>query len=725
MALKEMAVPESPKLYTKRYQNLLGVDFSCDVTEVDQRRTPTGTNMISDEGANPVKRLGWRPIASLPQSAGKILKMTTREKYEGDGDGIECYIYMLAEHGLYELECHYKSADDVVTKIYRGEADDSNSTYKGEFFYFDNRLFVMIARTDTSSEDEDSAMSFVMEEIQKGSTASRQSYIPEATISRSPDGSGGMSLEPVNILNQTRIFSFRGDGTSTSFYMYPSEVRSDPRYQKMRANNTEPRVLKVEINTNGTWTEVVRGAGAGKYTLSGTSTETVYSANKKPISLAVADCVIVFGTAPPAPSVVGQDNVRITFTPVNMSHTYSDTVADGLYRENRQDLLSASSIAIYGHTTTDRVFVVGGLNKNKVYYSAVNDPTYFPDNNYITIGYDTNEVKGLVRVSDSLAAIKSDSIYDNTLYMIRGSFLDENMVFTVLPTSAKLGSLNTASIKTLIDEPLFLTRSGVFGIASTYLTSEKTIKSRSRFVDKKMLLEHNLENSCAVVWKKYYILCVNDHCYVLDGRKTTSDITGNTDYQYEAYYWEGIPAKVFTTYNDSLFFGTADGQICKFNTDVLDRTAYCDNGIEVWTEQGGFSLTDKNELEEVVATPICCEWSTSLDDDGAPQKFKTLNKKGNLVTLLPQTKTSADVTLVKDGIQYKSLDRFWANIFDWSELNFAEFPFTSNITARDDFIRKKVKKYKRLQIVIRNEGMFEPFGILGITKTYYYGNFAK
>ena len=723
MALKEMAVPESPKLYTKKYQSLLGVDYSCDITEVDQKRTPTGTNMISDEGANPTKRLGWRIIASLPESAGKILKTSTRERYEGDSDSIICYMYVLAEHGLYELEHHKKASENVVTKIYRENEDDSESTYKGEFFYFNNRLFVMVVRTVESTGE----IIAHMREIKKGTTVNPEAYIPEATISRRPNGSGGTSLEAINVLTQTRTFSFLADGTSTDFYLYPKNVRDNPLYSKMRSavwTDDDRGGLKVERLTDDGWELVDRS----EYTLANAEFIQAYSANKTVLNLAIADCVVKFNTAPPASQY--EDNIRITFTPVDMNHTYSDTIVNGMYRDTKTDILGTNNIAVYGNTTMDRIFVVGGTNKNKVYYSAVNNPTYFPDNNYITIGYDTNEIKGLVRVSDSLAAIKSDSIYDNTLYMIRGSFYNDNAVFTVVATSAKLGAISTESIKTLIDEPLFLTRNGVFGIANVLYTTEKTIRNRSKFLDRKLVKEENLDSSCATVWDKYYILCVNSKCYILDGRKIARDITGNTDYQYEAYYWENIPATSFAVYNDDLFFTTADGNICKLNTDVFNRTKYCDNGKEYWQfddEGHEYLLLEErpegDPLGETVAIP--CEWSTPLDDDGAPQYFKTLNKKGNLLTLLPYEQSSADVILNKDGEVFKNLERFYADIFDWAYVDFARFPFSSNITARDDYFRVKIKKYKRLQIIVRNDALFEPFGILGLTKTYYYGNFAK
>lgn len=95
-----------------------------------------------------------------------------------------------------------------------------------------------------------------------------------------------------------------------------------------------------------------------------------------------------------------------------------------------------------------------------------------------------------------------------------------------------------------------------------------------------------------MVWNRYYILAVNGHGYVLDGRKKSSEKRRNTDYVYEAYYWENIPATCFFTYADELWFGTADGRICKFNTDIDDITAYCDNGTEITDNDGKLLLED-------------------------------------------------------------------------------------------------------------------------------------
>lgn len=721
MALKQMDVPKSPKLYTKKYQGLLGVDYSCDVTEVDPRRTPTGTNMISDEGANPVKRLGWRVVDQLTSLAGEIKAMATMENETSD-DTIDFFIFILAEHGIYRMARRNSHIDDTITRIFPMNPEDMAYDIDGTFTYFGGKLYAFVSwksngnLVGTAMLEMSQTVSFVNEPT---------FHIPEVTFNLKPNGTGGVSLEGVNLLEPKRIFSYQGN-SNTWYYLYPKAVRKDPRYRKI-VDDIKVEVLQDDGTGEFGWVTLTEGTD---YEVFGRETVTLFNKTKEAVTGSVINNRIhLLNGAYPADADLGSDNVRITFTPAVMLHTYDPTVYDGIYKPEYQALCTTKATEVYGHTTADRVFATSGTEANKIYYSAVNDITYFPDTNWLTAGYDTNDIQGLVRVSDFLGVIKSDSIYDNTLYLIRGSFLDDNMVFTVVPSSAKLGAISPKSIMTLINEPLYLSRSGVFGIASVFYSDEKEIKNRSRFVDRKLVKEPNLENACAVVWNKYYLLCVNDHCYILDGRKSEYDATGNTTQIYEAYYWENIPAQCFVTFKDELYFAASDGRICKFNTDVDSITKYCDNGIEVWTEgdnnEWTLTLTDVNGDDEVVATPIVCEWSTPLDDDGSPQYFKTLNKKGNLVTLLPQERSSAKVTLNKDGESWEQLETFYVDIFDWGEVYFDRFPFSSSITARDDYFKKKVKKYKRLQITIKNDAIFEPFGILGITKTYTYGNFAK
>jgi hypothetical protein len=62
--MAQQKLPDVPTPRTTIYDNLLGVDFRADQTEVERRRSPNMVNMISDLGGNPIKRDGYRRVAS-------------------------------------------------------------------------------------------------------------------------------------------------------------------------------------------------------------------------------------------------------------------------------------------------------------------------------------------------------------------------------------------------------------------------------------------------------------------------------------------------------------------------------------------------------------------------------------------------------------------------------------------------------------------------------------
>ena len=101
-------------------------------------------------------------------------------------------------------------------------------------------------------------------------------------------------------------------------------------------------------------------------------------------------------------------------------------------------------------------------------------------------------------------------------------------------------------------------------------------------------------------------------------------------------------------------------------------------------------------------------------------------KKGTMVTLVPHYQSGCEVTIVKDGDVFTYLPEFDASLQSFDLVNFGrgEITFNGNPVAFDDFTKKKIKKYKRLQIQLANNKA-EPFGITQITKTFTLGNYAK
>ena len=53
-------VPKKPKVYTTKYDNFRGVDFTNDPSNVWSHRSPNAKNMTPDLSGRPWKRTGWK-----------------------------------------------------------------------------------------------------------------------------------------------------------------------------------------------------------------------------------------------------------------------------------------------------------------------------------------------------------------------------------------------------------------------------------------------------------------------------------------------------------------------------------------------------------------------------------------------------------------------------------------------------------------------------------------
>lgn len=687
----KLSIPAQPSYKHAYYEQLKGADFSRDMTEVNRRRSPDMLNLISDNGGNPIKRRGWRQMTNV--NGGKIEKILLHKESSG------IVKYIIAAQGIYAV--HDVDGLETVTQLV------AYATLECADLFMYNDVVYAFANGNLYRFKDLQAENLLNSDKVK---------IPEASISRNPDGTGGVSLEGINLLTPKRTYSFLGNETSTEYSLVPEKLKTNDFYKYIVADS-----IKVEVmNSDGTFEVKTKDTD---YTIGEVTTLKGKNVLGQVVDFGVCSPKITFKTAHDA-VITGQDNVKITFENFDATEDHKETINGvetiiykGQYKEARADLLKTSITKAYGYSTTDRIFAVGGVNKNRVYYTGVDEPTYWPDNNYFVAGQDGNDIVGLHTYSSYLAVIKGDTNTETTVYLAYGQTLGTETYFAVKPTMGGAGGIATKTFATLGDDPLFLTRDGIFAITNVFATTDNVLRNRSYYVDKRLIEEQHLEESCAIVWKRYYILCVNSHCYVLDGRQKSNDSNNTTNYSYECYYWDNVPATCFFVYENELWFGTAAGTLCKFNTDVHNETAYCDDGVGTTSSTGDIVMT------EGVAIP--CRWSTPLDDDGIPQYFKTLNKKGSLITLLPYNRTSAIVTLSADGDRVFTLGIFYADIHTWEMIDFTRFTFSANEAAQDDFFNKKVKKYKRLQITVENKAIYEPFGLLKITKTYTLGNFSK
>jgi len=167
---------------------------------------------------------------------------------------------------------------------------------------------------------------------------------------------------------------------------------------------------------------------------------------------------------------------------------------------------------------------------------------------------------------------------------------------------------------------------------------------------------------------------------------------------------------------ESLYFGTEDGRICKVNSDIAAMYRYSDGGTRVTGTQ---EITGGAAIDAV--------WSTKYDDDGTPAILKTMLKRGCCVTIKPYARSSGTVYFRSDrtaGTERQVATR-QMDILDFADIDFERFTFNTDDSPQEIFLNRKVKNYKRLQIIARNSEVNEGFGIFQITKHYVTGNYAK
>lgn len=468
-------------------------------------------------------------------------------------------------------------------------------------------------------------------------------YIPLVVIGRKPAG-GGTLYEDINLLGDKQKNSFLADGSSKTYQLTATNIQG------------------VEgITVNG-------------------SAVTAYTVN-------LAAGTVTFTTAPAAPAVAGQDNVVITFR--KAYEGYSSRIA------------TCRTAALF----SDRVFVTGNPDfPNRDWYSALNNPAYIPDLSYSQVGSEETAIVGYRRLGQYLAIVKEDNSQDSTLFLRSATVSDIGVVFAIQPGAVGIGAISRYAFANLMDEPLFLSRTGVYAITSNVVTAERTIKNRSYFVDARLAKEEGLEEAVACEWNGYYLLAVNERCYILDGKQAKSykgQYAG--DYSYECYYWENVPARVLLENRGVLYFGAASGEVCRMNDDLPGIKKYNDNGQAI----------------------TAC-WSTKADDDGDFMRYKTMVKRGCGVMIKPYTRSGVHVLLRSDSeavekeFLYETTD-----IWDWEDIDFNRISFNANDAPRVIPFNKKKKKYLTLQIIVKNDSLNEGFGVFGIIKRYTVGSYYK
>jgi hypothetical protein len=483
--------------------------------------------------------------------------------------------------------------------------------------------------------------------------ASSVAYVPLTVISSAPSG-GGQAYEAINLIGNQQKVGFLADGTSTDYQLPYDSVDA---------------IGEVTVDGTAVTTGITKYPAQGK---------------------------VVFTSPPQAPAAGAADNVTITFTKTISG--YADKIG------------KCTVAAVWGvGGASDRIFAAGNPDyPNQDFVCGLSDGTYWPDLGYAVVGTAETRIMGYRRLGAELAIIKENNGQDSSVFL-RSGYLDDNgaAVFTVKPCIAGVGAVTRFGFGSIDGEQLILTGGGVYALTTNSLTAERIAQNRSLRIDPK-LTQETLSEAVTCGYDGCFLIFTGGRVYGLDGRQGKSyPGRGDTEALYECFYWENVPArcvmKVVDDGAETLWFGTEDGNICRFNTDIPGMSRFNDDGAA-----------------------IVAEWSTPLDDDGDVTVLKTMLKKGCAVEIKPYSRSGAKVLFRtdRDPVAWQAAEGTM-DIFDWEDIDFSRFSFNASDAPQTIPFRRKVKNYKRLQIVIRNDTLNEGFGVYGIVKHYVIGNYSK
>lgn len=476
-------------------------------------------------------------------------------------------------------------------------------------------------------------------------TVDSQGYIPTLTISKEPAG-GGTDYEALNLLQPGFKELFIGDEESTAYHM--------------TFGNLDDKEVEIQImDENGNWIDKVEN--------------TDFTVDRE-------NGIINFSEAPGVPPITGEDNIKIT-----------------AYRtvEGYADRINKCCIGIqYGISgALDRLFLSGNPNYiNQDWYSGQHDPSYFPDISYNALGSDKSAIVGYSIINSYLAVHKDEKETDQTIILREGTLIEKEAAFRIVNTLQGAGAIAPDSFGYLVNEPLFLTRLGIYAVTAQDITGEKYAQNRSFFLNGKLLKESNLEKAYACVYKDMFWLCVNNVVYILDGlqpMQTDKSMPYSTR-QYAGFYRVNVPANVMWEMNGRLYFGTADGRICQFYDSVDNALSYNDDG-----------------------KPIEAVWETPDLDGNLFYKNKTFRYMS--VRLQSAVATSIKIWAMKRGIwSFIKGDDQKARHFSYSKLIYSKFTYSTDTTQKIISTKLRIKKVDKARFRLLNDALNEPFSLFNI-----------
>ncbi len=533
-----------------------GVDFSSSKLRVQSNRASSMSNFINEYGVNK-KRNGWNELFKIeinrePQQINGIFWYVNRDHKE-----------MLVHAGkrFYRIkhteEEAYVAEDITLSSTYAPAKCDTAllKDQRSQAFFNKGKAYIIGCGDYLVYGSWDEGETYELRRV----VNNIDTYIPTTTISIDDDSvldDTRGSLDDVNMLTSKRINQLLGSSETNKTWTLDSGSIDEGTDISIVVETMDDSTEKI-INISNSKTDKTKLYNGD------TQVGTVDYANGK-ITLTIAT----------APQIENRDNIYVTFE--HSVEGYSERITNC----NFGILFGVSG-------NTDRLFLSGNSDYPNVdFHSEMDDYTYFGDLNTASMGSDSVAVNGYARLSDSTLVIyKEENGQEASIFYRTGSYqeyYDSNgnleAVRGVFPTSA--GSIGEGVVSRYAcvnfgGDNIILSKNGVFGIvlANNVATTERYTRERSRSINERLKTHSDLSEAVGIVYKNRYYLSVDGVCYIADARfKYASEDDLDDSFNYEWWFWENIPARVWANIDNRLYFGSPQGQVCVFDDEYVDRT---------------------------------------------------------------------------------------------------------------------------------------------------------
>ncbi len=472
---------------------------------------------------------------------------------------------------------------------------------------------------------------------------------------------GGEPYQQVNLLTPRRRNQFSTDGNEKNYFLDVKDLDTDSVFVEINGVNVPEKVGTTTTNYT-----VDRALGK-----------------------------VTFTNAPAAASPAGTDNMVIEFF---------KTVAGA-----RERIVNCTMAQVFD----ERVFVSGNSNyQNYNFHSMADDPAYFGDLSYYKIGTEEYPITGLLQIFNTLLTLK-----ENKVFIQSGANSENDLMSRVYPVTGGAecaGCLTPFGACNFLDDPVFISKMGLEGLDKlSNNASERYVGHRSKWIDG-LLCRDNLADAYTAEYNGYLLILIDGTVYLADSRMLSGG-------QYEWYVWDSIslyergefyPAKIVKVFDNQVFFGTANGYVLKMNFDMTASTGELLSSAYV--DDAGAST----EL------PITAYWAFCYDDFNRPNEYKTLTKMGNVIHARAMPRSVVKVAYRTDSEPETLIGKINTGYFDFADIDFEDFTFNT-FEQTDIVFKKRVKKFKRLQIVLYSDEATKPFGIYSLTMAAKIGNYYK